>query len=83
VLLPDAAERFGRGLILLIVGLGKKVLLGDPLAEFVNPVFEAAGDVGGERRKPVFGRLDFAIRPFNQQPFRRPWISALIIAIGR
>src|SRR5262249_51652712 len=41
-LLPDAAERFGRGLMLLILGLGKKVMLGDPLAEFVNPVFDAA-----------------------------------------
>ena len=40
------------------------------------------GDVVGERRKPVFGRLDLALRPFNQQPFRRPWISALIIAMG-
>src|SRR6185436_10600253 len=40
------------------------------------------GDVVGERRKPVFGRLDLALRPLNQQPFRRPWISALIIAMG-
>ncbi len=39
---PDAAERFGRGLILLAVGLAKKVLLGDPLAAYVNPVFQAA-----------------------------------------
>src|SRR5208283_5400795 len=40
------------------------------------------GDGVGERRKPVFGRLDVVLRPFNQQPFRRPWISALIIAMG-
>lgn len=39
---PDAAERFGRGLILLAVGLAKKVFLGDPLAAYVNPVFQAA-----------------------------------------
>ncbi len=39
---PDAAERFGRGLILLAVGLAKKVFLGDPLASYVNPVFQAA-----------------------------------------
>ncbi len=39
---PDAAERIGRGLMLLTVGLAKKVLLGDPLAPYVNPVFQAA-----------------------------------------
>ncbi|MDP4022614.1 MBOAT family O-acyltransferase [Methylobacterium sp. NEAU 140] len=39
---PDAAERFARGLMLLIVGLSKKVFLGDPLASYVNPVFQAA-----------------------------------------
>ncbi len=40
----DAAERFARGLMLLTVGLAKKVFLGDPLAEYVNPVFQAAAD---------------------------------------
>ncbi|MFD0937699.1 MBOAT family O-acyltransferase, partial [Methylobacterium trifolii] len=39
---PDAAERIGRGLMLLTVGLAKKVFLGDPLAGYVNPVFQAA-----------------------------------------
>jgi alginate O-acetyltransferase complex protein AlgI len=39
---PDAAERFARGLLLLTVGLAKKVLLGDPLAAYVNPIFQAA-----------------------------------------
>ncbi|MCJ2096999.1 MBOAT family protein [Methylobacterium sp. J-072] len=39
---PDAAERFARGLMLLTVGLAKKVFLGDPLAAYVNPVFQAA-----------------------------------------
>src|SRR5829696_5049416 len=38
----DAAERFSRGLMLLTVGLAKKVFLGDPLSEYVNPVFQAA-----------------------------------------
>jgi D-alanyl-lipoteichoic acid acyltransferase DltB (MBOAT superfamily) len=38
----DAAERFGKGLILLVIGLAKKVLISDPLAEFVNPIFAAA-----------------------------------------
>jgi alginate O-acetyltransferase complex protein AlgI len=37
-----AKERFARGLMLLIVGLAKKVLLGDPLAEIVNPIFLSA-----------------------------------------
>lgn len=39
---PDAAERIGRGLLLLTAGLAKKVLLGDPLSEYANPVFAAA-----------------------------------------
>jgi D-alanyl-lipoteichoic acid acyltransferase DltB (MBOAT superfamily) len=45
---PDAAERFGYGLILLVLGLAKKVLIGDRLALLVDPVFTAAakGPVG-------------------------------------
>ncbi|MBA1156249.1 MBOAT family O-acyltransferase [Microvirga mediterraneensis] len=39
---PDAAERFGRGFMLLILGLAKKVFISDPLAEYVNPVFAQA-----------------------------------------
>jgi alginate O-acetyltransferase complex protein AlgI len=39
---PDAAERIARGLLLLTAGLAKKVLIGDPLAEYANPVFAAA-----------------------------------------
>src|SRR5215212_7048953 len=39
---PDGDERFARGLVLLVVGLAKKVFLGDQLAEYANPVFEAA-----------------------------------------
>jgi len=39
---PDAAERIARGLMLLTAGLAKKVLIGDPLAEYANPVFAAA-----------------------------------------
>jgi D-alanyl-lipoteichoic acid acyltransferase DltB (MBOAT superfamily) len=38
----DAAKRIGCGLMLLTAGLAKKVLLGDPLAEYANPVFAAA-----------------------------------------
>jgi alginate O-acetyltransferase complex protein AlgI len=40
----DAAERFARGLMLLVVGLAKKVFLGDPLAAYVNPIFQKAGE---------------------------------------
>jgi alginate O-acetyltransferase complex protein AlgI len=32
------------GLMLLVLGLGKKVLIGDALGEYVNPVFKAAAD---------------------------------------
>lgn len=39
---PDAAARFGRGLMLLCIGLSKKVFFGDPLAATVNPIFHAA-----------------------------------------
>ncbi|EIM27872.1 MBOAT family O-acyltransferase [Microvirga lotononidis] len=38
----DAAERFGRGFMLLILGLAKKVFVSDPLAENVNPIFAQA-----------------------------------------
>jgi hypothetical protein len=33
------AERIGIGLIIFTVGFSKKVLLADPLAEFVDPLF--------------------------------------------
>lgn len=42
----DAAERFARGLLLLCAGLAKKVLIGDPLAAYVNPVFQEAANGG-------------------------------------
>jgi len=38
----DAAERIARGIMLLTIGLAKKVLLGDPLSDYANPVFAAA-----------------------------------------
>ncbi len=38
----DAAQRFAQGLMLLVMGLVKKVFVGDPLAEYANPVFAAA-----------------------------------------
>ena len=35
-------ERTARAILLLTLGLSKKVLIGDPLSEYVNPVFAAA-----------------------------------------
>ncbi len=43
---PVAPAAFGRGLILLGLGLSKKVFLGDPLAVLVNPVFDLASAGG-------------------------------------
>jgi alginate O-acetyltransferase complex protein AlgI len=39
---PDAAQRVAWGLMLLVIGLSKKVFLGDALAADVNPIFAAA-----------------------------------------
>lgn len=43
----DRTDQFARGLLLLILGLAKKVFLGDPLAGLVDPVYAgiAAGQV--------------------------------------
>jgi len=38
----DAAERWGRGLTLIVIGLMKKVFIADSLAQFVTPLFAAA-----------------------------------------
>jgi len=46
----------------LIVALDTPAQLG-----FFDEVFE--GDVGGLRREPIFGGLDVAFGPFDQQPF--------------
>jgi D-alanyl-lipoteichoic acid acyltransferase DltB (MBOAT superfamily) len=39
---PDAGQRFARGLMLLTLGLVKKVFISDPLAAYVDPVFANA-----------------------------------------
>ncbi len=39
---PDDARRAAQGLMLLGLGLGKKVFLGDPLGDVVDPIFAAA-----------------------------------------
>jgi alginate O-acetyltransferase complex protein AlgI len=36
------SERVSRGMLLLILGLGKKVIIADDLVRFINPVFTAA-----------------------------------------
>ena len=41
---PDADERLARGAMLLVVGLVKKVFVGDPLAAYVNPAFHLAAE---------------------------------------
>ncbi|MGL4728265.1 MAG: MBOAT family O-acyltransferase, partial [Bosea sp. (in: a-proteobacteria)] len=38
----DAAQRFAQGLMLLVMGLVKKVFVGDPLSEYATPIFAAA-----------------------------------------
>ncbi|HEY0235655.1 MAG TPA: MBOAT family O-acyltransferase [Afipia sp.] len=38
------ADRCARGIMLLIIGLIKKVILADPLSAYVNPVFQAAAE---------------------------------------
>ncbi|MFO1148475.1 MAG: MBOAT family O-acyltransferase [Alsobacter sp.] len=43
---PGWEERMGRGLLLLVLGLAKKVLIGDPLADYAEPVFKAAASGG-------------------------------------
>jgi len=43
---PVAPSAFGQGLILLCLGLTKKVFFGDPLAALVNPVFAIAAAGG-------------------------------------
>ncbi len=40
----DAAQRIAIGIALLVIGLAKKVLIGDPLAEYANPVFQMAAE---------------------------------------
>ncbi len=39
---PGVSERLGRGLVLFLIGLGKKVILADAMAGIANPVFAAA-----------------------------------------
>ncbi len=39
---PDVSERMGRGFVLLVLGLLKKLCLADPLADIANPMFAKA-----------------------------------------
>jgi alginate O-acetyltransferase complex protein AlgI len=40
---PGWQERFGRGLLLIALGLAKKTVFGDGLATYANPIFSFAG----------------------------------------
>lgn len=48
---PDAAQRCGRGLALITIGLAKKVLLGDALASGIGPIFGKVA-AGGQATAP-------------------------------
>jgi alginate O-acetyltransferase complex protein AlgI len=41
----ESAERIGRGIIFIVLGLAEKVLLGDPLAGVVNPIYQRAAEI--------------------------------------
>ena len=74
---PDAAERVARGVMLLVVGLAKKVFLGDPLSEYVNPVFLAAA----QGKAPSFieawsATLGFTLQIYFDFPATPTWRSA-------
>ena len=72
----DAEERIARGLMLLVLGLAKKVFLGDPLAEYVNPAFEAAApDAPSPWRRPGRRRWDSRSRSTSTSPAIPTWPS--------
>ncbi len=67
---PDAAD---------LVGLAKKVLLGDPLAEYVNPVFarpRRKGTVISDRRSLAGRRSASPSRSISTSPAIPTWRSA-------
>jgi alginate O-acetyltransferase complex protein AlgI len=41
----ESAERIGRGIVFIVLGLAEKVLLGDPLADVVNPIYLRAAEI--------------------------------------
>ena len=41
----ESAERIGRGITFIVLGLVEKVLLGDPLSEVVNPIYQHAAKI--------------------------------------
>src|SRR5215471_11842843 len=57
---------------LLVVALDAPTQFGE-----VDQTME--GDVLGERRQPVFGRLFLATRPLDQQPFLRAHLVAPLV----
>ena len=61
---------------LLVVALDAPAQLGE-----IDQALE--GDLLGQAGKPVLGRLGFAFRPFDQQPFLRPRRGELVVVMCR
>jgi alginate O-acetyltransferase complex protein AlgI len=62
-LATGAAERMGRGLTLLAVGLARKVFIADPLGDIADPLFAAAGSGGAITfAESWFAALGFALQ---------------------
>lgn len=60
---PDAAEMFARGMLLLLLGLVKKVAIADPLAAIADPVFtRAATGVALSASQAWQGTLAFSLQ---------------------
>src|SRR5512134_411601 len=53
----------------------------DPPAQLGGIDQRCHGSVGGQGREPVFGRGILALRPFDQQPFFRPWLCPPVVAV--
>src|SRR3974390_1052094 len=60
----------------LVVALNAPAQLGD-----IDQLTES--NVRWKRRKPIFGRRSFALRPLDQQPFLRPALSEPVISMCR
>ena len=48
---PDMWENLGRGLVLFIIGVSKKVVIADTLAHLADPAFSMAAPAGADRRR--------------------------------
>ncbi|WP_185983906.1 MBOAT family O-acyltransferase [Aureimonas mangrovi] len=59
---PGLAERFGKGFVLLTIGLAKKVLIADPLATLADPVFAQASGAAPSLIDAWAGTLAFTLQ---------------------